>query len=127
MPPAQRGTCVAPREDGLEVSQRPYDPQLPLVGMDAQPVQVMQEVRQPLPAAAGNPERSDSEDARNGPATICLGTEPLGRWRAVSVREPKTALDGATEVPQLLETHAPEADRSRLVGENRKTPGLGSL
>ena len=127
IPPAQSGEFVAHREDVLEVYHRPYEPQIPMVCMDEQPVQLIQEVRQPLPAEEGKPERYDYEYERNGTANIFMFTEPLSGLRTVSVREHKTALDWATEVQQLLDTRYPEAERIRLVCDNLNTHGIGSL
>jgi hypothetical protein len=127
IPPEQSGEFVAHMEDILEVYQQPYAPQVPLVCMDEQPVQLIKEVRTPLPAEEGQPERYDSEYERNGTANIFLCTEPLRGWRSVRVREHRTAVDWATEVPHRLETQYPEADGIRLVCDNRKTHGIGSL
>jgi len=127
IPPGHSGEFVAHMEDILDLYHMPYDPQVPLVCMDEQPVQLIKETRQPLPAAPGTPERYDYEYERNGTATIFMFTEPLSGVRIVSVRERKTAMDWATEVQQLLETQYPEADRIRLVCDNLNTHGLGSL
>jgi hypothetical protein len=127
MPPEHSGACVAHMEDSLELSHMPYAPQVPLVCLDAQPMQLSKATRQPLPAEPGQPERYDYEDERNGTATICMGTEPLSGLRTVRVRAHKTALDWAVEVQQLLETQSPEADRIQLVCDNLNTHGLGSL
>jgi DDE superfamily endonuclease len=127
IPPAQSGEFVAHMEDVLEVYHQPYDPQVPLVCMDEQPVQLIKESRQPLPAKAGKPERYDYEYERNGSATIFLFTEPLRGVRMVSVREHKTAVDWATEVQQLLDRRYPKADRIRLVCDNLNTHGIGAL
>jgi len=114
-------------EDILELYQTPYDPQVPMVCMDEQPVQLIKETRKPLPAEPGNPARYDYEYERNGTATIFRFTEPLRGVRTVSVREHKTAIDWATEVKHLLDTQYAEADRLRLVCDNLNTHGLGSL
>ena len=127
IPPAQSGEFVAHMEDSLEVYHTPYDPQVPMVCMDEQPVQLIKETRKPLPAQAGKPERYDYAYERNGTATIFMFTEPLSGVRTVSVRERKTAIDWATEVQQLRDTHYPEADRLRLVCDTLNTHGLGSL
>src|SRR5919108_344021 len=79
-----------------------------------------------LPATAGPPERDDDEDARPGPAPRCLCPEPRRGVRLVSVREPKTAVDGAPEVRQRLDQPSPEADRSRLVWAHLTTQGIGA-
>jgi hypothetical protein len=127
IPPQQRGTFVAHREDILELYHTPDDPQVPMVCMDEQPVQLIQETRTPLPAEPGHPERYDYEDERNGTATLFMFTEPWRGVRTVSVREHKTAIDWATEVQHLLDTQYPEANRIRLVCDNLNTQGLGSL
>jgi DDE superfamily endonuclease len=127
IPPAQSGEFVAHMEDVLEVYHQPYDPQVPLVCMDEQPVQLIKEIRQPLPAAEGKPARYDYEYERNGTATIFMFTEPLRGVRLVSVREHKTAVDWATEVQHLLERQYPEADHIRLVCDHLNTHGIGSL
>jgi len=127
IPPEQSGAFVAHMEDVLEVYHRPYDPQIPMVCMDEQPVQLIQEVRQPLPAEAGKPERYDYEYERNGIANIFMFTEPLTGWRTVEVREHKTAIDWATTVQQLLDTCYPQAERICLVCDNLNTHGIGSL
>ena len=98
-----------------------------MVCMDEQPVQLIKETKQPLPATAGKPERYDYEYERNGTANIFLCTEPLRGVRFVSVRAHKTAKDWATEIPQLLDTQYPEADRIRLVCDNLNTHGISSL
>jgi hypothetical protein len=127
IPPEQSGEFVAHREDVLEVYHLPYDPQVPMICMDEQPVQLITEVRKPLPAAEGKPERYDYEYERNGTANIFIFTEPLSGWRSVSVREHKTAMDWATEIQQLLDTQYPAAARIRLVCDNLNTHGIGSL
>jgi len=113
-------------EDVLDVYQRPDEPQSPMVCMDEPPVQLIQEVRPPLPAAEGTPERDDDASERNGTANLCMFTEPRRGWRTVRVREHKTAMDWATAVQQLLDIQYPEAERSRLVCDNLHTPGMGS-
>jgi hypothetical protein len=127
IPPEQSGEFVAHMEDVLEVYHRPYDPQIPMVCMDEQPVQLIQEVRHPLPAEEGKPERYDYEYERNGTANLFMFTEPLTGWRTVKVREHKTAIDWATEVQQLLDTGYPQAERICLVCDNLNTHGIGSL
>ncbi|WP_133510397.1 hypothetical protein [Candidatus Thiosymbion oneisti] len=80
-------------EDVLEVYRRAYDPKRPVVCLDEQPVQLIQETRQPLPAEPGQPARYDHEYERVGTAVNFMLTEPLGGRRKVSVRSTKTALD----------------------------------
>jgi len=127
IPPEQSGAFVAQREEVLELSHLPYHPQIPLVCMDEPPVQRIKETRQPLPAAPGKPEKVDDEYERNGTANIFMFTEPLNGTRHVRVTEHRTAVDWANEIRDLLEVRYPEATRMRLVCDNLKTHGIGSL
>jgi hypothetical protein len=114
-------------EEILDVYQMPYDPQAPMVCMDEQPVQLIKETRQPLPAAPGQPEKVDYEYERNGTANIFMFTEPLTGTRHVRVTEHRTAVDWANEIRELLEVRYPEAARGRLGCDNLNTHGMGSL
>jgi hypothetical protein len=127
IPPEHSGEFVAHMEDVLDVYQTPYDPQVPMVCMDEQPVQLIKETRQPLPAAPGQPEKVDYEYERNGTANIFMFTEPLNGTRHVRVTEHRTAVDWAHEIRDLLEVRHPEAARVRLVCDNLNTHGIGSL
>ena len=69
IPPARNAAFVANMEDILEVYRRPYDPKRPVVCLDEQPVQLVKETRQPLPAEPpGQPARYDYEYERAGTA-----------------------------------------------------------
>jgi hypothetical protein len=127
IPPEHSGEFVAHMEDVLEVYQMPYDPQVPMVCMDEQPVQLIKETRQPLPAAPGQPAKVDYEYERHGTANIFLFTEPLSGTRHVHVTKHRTAVDWAHEIRDLLEVRYPAAVRVRLVCDNLNTHGIGSL
>ena len=114
-------------EEVLALYHLPYHPQIPLVCMDEQPVQLIQETRKPLPAAPGQPEKVDDEYARHGTANIFMFTEPLHGTRHVRVTEHRTAVAWAVEISDLLERRSPEAERVRLVCDNLQTHGMGSL
>ena len=127
IPPQQNAEFVACMEDVLDVYERPYDAAYPVVCMDEQPTQLIQETRVPIPAAPGEAERFDYEYRRNGTAVNFLFTEPLADWRKVKVRQRKTAVDWAEEIRRLLETDYPQADKVILVCDNLNTHKIGSL
>lgn len=102
IPPEQNGEFVARMEDLLETYCRPNDPQIPLICMDEQPVQLIQETRTPLPARPGQPPREDYEYERNGTANIFMFTAPLQGHRQVHIRAQRTAVDWAQEIQHLL-------------------------
>jgi hypothetical protein len=114
-------------EQVLELSHLPYNPPLPLVCMDEQPVQRIKETRPPLPAAPGKLAKVDDAYARHGTANIFMFTEPLNGTRQVRVTEHRAAVDWANEIRDLLEVRSPEAARVRLVCDNLNTHGIGSL
>jgi hypothetical protein len=114
-------------EQVLELSHLPYNPPLPLVCMDEQPVQRIKETRPPLPAAPGQLAKVDDAYARHGTANIFMFTEPLNGTRQVRVTAHRTAVDWANEIRDLLEVRSPEAARVRLVCDNLNTHGIGSL
>jgi hypothetical protein len=98
LPPEADAECVAPREEGLETYEKPYKPNVPVLCMDAQPVQLRQETRVPLAATATHGQRVDDEYERAGTAAICMCAAPVAGWRAVAVRARKTKSDGAIEM-----------------------------
>lgn len=53
-------------EEVLEVYQKPYDPKRPVGCMDESSKQLIKEVRQPISAQPGEPERDDTEYGRHG-------------------------------------------------------------
>ena len=114
-------------EDVREVYPRPYDPTIPQICMDEQPVQLIRETRAPLPVAPGKPERYDYEYERNGTANIFMFSQPLAGWRRVSVRDRKTAIDWAEEIRILLAEDFPDEAKVALVCDNLNTHTLASL
>jgi hypothetical protein len=114
-------------EDILDVYRLPYNSSIPQVNMDEQPVQLIGETRQRIPAKEGKPERIDYEYERKGTANIFIFTEPLSGRRYVSVRERRTAVDWAHEIKYLLEVQYPAAERVRLVCDQLNTHHIGAL
>jgi hypothetical protein len=114
-------------EDVLDVYERAYDPQRPVVCMDEQPTQLIEETAAPLPRAPDQPQRYDYEYRRNGTANHFMFCQPLGNWRRVGVRERKTALDWAQEIATLLDEDFPEAHKVVLVCDNLNTHKIASL
>jgi len=109
-------------EDIPEVYRRPYDPKRPVVCLDEQPVQLIQETRWPLPVEPGQPVRYDDEYERAGTAVNFMLTESLGGRRQVRVRTTKTAIDLAQEVKTLLDVDDPDAEP--VVQFEHPHPGL---
>jgi len=114
-------------EDVLDVYERPEAPKRPLVCMDESPKQLIGEIRTPLPAEPGQPERFDSEYVRNGTCNLFLFTAPLTGWRRVEVTEQRTQKDWAEQIRRLVEEDFPDADKIVLVMDNLNTHRPASL
>jgi hypothetical protein len=63
-------------EDVLEVYERPYDPQQPVICLDEKPVTLHADVRPASPAAPGREARQDNEYERCGTANVFCAVEP---------------------------------------------------
>jgi hypothetical protein len=114
-------------EDVLEVYTRPTDPDQPLVCFDELSKQQVKEVRMPIPAAPGQPERCDYEYERNGTSNLFMFFAPLQGWRHVKVTDRRTAIDCAHCLRDLVDVHFPDAPRITLVMDNLNTHVLASL
>ncbi len=110
----------------LEVYHRPPDPRRPLVCLDEASLQLLGEVREPLPPRPGAPQCIDSEYERKGVCSYFMLLAPLVGWRQVELTGTRTAADYA-RVLSILSAAWPEADRIVLVQDNLNTHQLSSL
>jgi len=127
LPEAPSGEFVAAMEDVLDVYQRPYDPERPVVCMDEASKQLIAEVREPLPPQPGHIAKYDSEYERRGTANLFMAVEPLAGKRKVQVTDRRTKIDWANFIHLLLTTIYAEAAVVVLVMDNLNTHGIGSL
>jgi hypothetical protein len=127
IPPEADGEFVAAMEEVLETYEKPYDPAVPVLCMDEQPVQLLKETRPSIPATAEHGKRIDYEYERAGTANIFMFTEPLAGWREVAVREKKTKIDWATEMARLLEGRYADCEKVILVCDNLNTHTKGAF
>jgi hypothetical protein len=127
IPPKANGEFVAQMEKVLDVYALPYNPAVPVLTMDEQPMQLLRETRRPIPATIDHPRRVDYEYERGGTASIFMFAEPLSGWRDVRVRAHRTKVDWALEMGRLLETRYRSAERVILVCDNLNTHTMGSF
>jgi len=118
---------VCAMEDVLELYHRPYDPDYPLVCMDESSKQMLKEVRKPIPACPGRPERYDTEYQRNGTSNIFMFFEPLAAKRYVDITNTRKALDWAFQIKDLVDVKYPDAKKIILVMDNLNTHNGASL
>jgi len=127
IPPDANAAFVAAMEDILEVYQRPYDRQRPLVCLDESSKQLVAETRVPIAAKPGQPGRHDYEYRRNGTANLFMMFAPLEGWRHVKVTDRHTAVDYAQVLKELSDTHFPGSAKIVLVQDNLNTHKPASL
>jgi hypothetical protein len=114
-------------EDVLEVYERPYDEQRPVVCLDEAAKQILGEVHEPLPMELGRVGRYDNEYERHGTCALFMLFEPLVSWREVMVKERRTSWDYAQVVRYLCDEKYPDVEKIILVQDNLNTHGVWSL
>jgi hypothetical protein len=104
IPPEHDAEFVANMEEVLETYAQSYDAGHPVVCMDEQPVQLLNETKVPIPATKKHGKRVDYEYERNGTANIFMFAEPLSGFRQATAREQRTKVDWAIELAHILDT-----------------------
>ena len=125
--PQVDGEYVARMEDVLDLYAEAPDPKRPVVCFDESPVQLIGEVRQPIPARPGQLERYDYEYRRNGTVNLFVLLDVHRPWRKVKVTERRAAEDYARCMRDLVDIHYPDAETIRVVQDNLSTHSAGAL
>lgn len=114
-------------EEVLEVYQRFFEPEFPVICLDETTKQLVRETVTPVPAQSGQPERVDYEYERNGTANLFMLCEPMTGWRYVEVTHQRTAIDYAHLLKAIVDDFCPEALKITLVQDNLNTHSPASL
>jgi len=125
--PQVDGEYVARMEDVLDLYAEAPDPKRPVVCFDESPVQLIGEVRQPIPAAPGQLERYDYEYCRNGTVNLFVVLDVHRPWRKIKVTERRAAEDYAQCMRELVDVDYADADYIRVVQDNLSTHSAGAL
>src|SRR6202790_1913252 len=125
--PQVDGEYVARMEDVLDLYAEAPSPKRPVVCFDESPVQLIGEVRQPIPAKPGQLERYDYEYRRNGTVNLFVVLDVHRPWRKVKVTERRAAEDYAQCMRELVDVHYPKAEYIRVVQDNLSTHTAGAL
>jgi len=112
-------------EDVLDVYQRPYDEQNPVVCIDEVNKQLISETR--IPCVPGQPEKVDYEYERNGVADVFMIFEPLAGKRETVVTETRTAIDFAHVLKYTSDVLYPNVNKIVAVTDNLNTHTSASL
>ncbi len=121
------GEYVARMEDVLDLYAEPPDPKRPVGCLDESPLQLIGEVREPIPATPGQVERVDYEYRRNGTVNLFVVLDVHRPWRKVTVSGRRTAQDYAARLRDLVDVDYPEAACIRVVQDNLSPHKPGSL
>jgi hypothetical protein len=124
--PELTDTFIERMMDILEVYERPYNPQEPVICFDEKSMQLLAHVREPIPAAPGTPERYDSEYKREGTANIFVMVEPQAGNRHIIVRERKRYEEYAVCM-DFLSTMYGDVDKIIVIQDNFGTHSKKSL
>jgi hypothetical protein len=113
-------------EQVLDIYERPYDPDYPVVCFDERPCQLLGDVLMPIPMKSGRVERQDYEYKRNGTCVVLMAVEPLAGRRVITVTERRTKKDYA-EFMKALAASYPAAEKIVLVQDNLNTHNPSSF
>lgn len=127
IPPESDSEFVASMEDVLDTYAMPYNAAIPVVCMDEQPVQLLNETRVTIPATKEHSKRVDYEYERAGTACLFMFVEPLSGWRKVEARSRRTKIDWALEMEALLRTRYANAEKVILICDNLNTHTRGAF
>jgi hypothetical protein len=108
---------IAKMEDVLEVYERPYDPQQPVVCVDEKPITLHADVRPASPAVPGREARRDNEYERCGTANVFCAVEPKAGRHFTFPTPDRSGFEFAQVVVALALEYA-EAQTIHLVVDN---------
>lgn len=114
-------------EEVLDTYHRAPEPGEVRLCLDERPCQLLEQVREPIPAREGRALREDSEYKRKGTCNIFLAYDLDAGIRYTKVTERRTKADYALFVDELLRQHYPEYEKVTLVQDNLNTHCYGSF
>lgn len=110
----------------LDVYERAYDPEHPVVNLDEAPKQLISQVRKTFSDSKGIAYQ-DYEYKREGVADMYMIVEALGGRRKVLVKEDHTSQTYAKVVAHIVEDMYPDAKKITLVEDNLSAHKLAAL
>ena len=115
--PTAEPEYVCAMEAVLDVYERPYDEENPVVCLDESPQQLVSEVRAGFTDAKGV-QYQDFEYKREGVADLYMVCEPLRGQRAIFVKENHNRLNWAEVIRVIAEEMYPQAQKITIVQDN---------
>jgi hypothetical protein len=108
---------ITKMEDVLEVYERPYDQQEPVVCLDEKPITLHADVRPASPVAPGREARRDNEYERRGTANVFCAVEPKAGRHFTFPTPDRSGFEFARVTVNLALAY-PEARTIHLVMDN---------
>lgn len=110
----------------MDIYERPYNKDFPVICFDERPCQLIGDVLVPLPVEPGKPLRQDYHYERKGTCVVLLAVEPLSGKRIVEVRRQKTKIDYA-EFMQKVARQYGASKKIILIQDNLNTHNPSSF
>lgn len=107
--------------DVLEVYEREYNPQQPVVCLDEKSKQIVSTPRGSIPARPGKKKKTDYEYKRHGTRNIFVAVEPKNVERHYRVTKRRTGKDFAKIIKYLVTQKYKDAEKLILVCDNLNT------
>jgi len=117
---------VCAMEDILEIYERPYDENCPVICFDESPRQLIGEKHSPFIDKKGVV-HTDYEYIRNGTVDLFMICEPLGGRREVLIKDQHTRLEWAEAIRYIAEDIYPDAEKLTLIQDNLSAHKRSSL
>jgi transposase len=119
--PELNAEFVARMEDILDLYAKRSSRKRPVVCFDEKPIQLISEVRTPLPPEPGKPRRYDSEYRREGTANLFVFLNANEPWRHVKPTKHRKNADFSHCMRDLVDEHFPNAEMIHVVLDNLST------
>jgi len=113
-------------ESVLRLYNLPYDEKRPVICFDELPVQLIDDLIEPLEMKTGKPRRVDYEYKRAGTASLLVAIEPLTGKRLVETSRQRTKADYSRFLKRVSREWD-QAEKVVLVQDNLNTHNAGSF
>jgi len=105
----------------LNLYNKPYDPEFPVVCFDEKSKQLLEDSRNPIPMKPGRLQKYDYEYRRNGTCNIFVAVEPKAGKHHIKVTDRRTRKDFALFMKWLIDKKYKKAKKVLMVLDNLNT------
>ena len=105
----------------LNLYNKPYDPEIPVVCFDEKSKQLLEDSRKPIQMRPGQVQKYDYEYRRNGTCNIFVAVEPKIGKHHIKVTDRRTCKDFAIFMKELIDTKYKCAKKVKVVLDNLNT------